>query len=513
MKDFFVSYNQEDRNWAEWIALTLTQSGYTVTIQAWDFLPGANFVIEMHRATVECSRTLAVLSPDWLAAVFTQPEWAAAFALDPTGVDRKLFPVRVRPCEPPGLLRAIIYCDLVGLAEVDARQTLINAAREAPYRPDAVAFPGVTAQTTPIASHVQLGSDAAAFPGATSTVPVDRLPTLIKCALDLLALLRTTRTTFDAQARLRDDLERRVHERLILNPRQHYEYEEFFARYYSQFNDDETRVFATIRAFTGTVLHDYNCRMLDTIDRCPDLIRYVRSVTQLKDHLLLWLAKFNGVFLSTPTMCLLYAGVEEQVPFPAQIELETWRFLEQQRETEGLLRGEPNPPSEFSEHTSTDSFWRMSLFNKWLLKQLEELEQERRAIAARVDATSAQNKKTLKAIDERLAGILREALSPWMSLDNIVKPEALLSQLRDIARGRTDQWPGDLKAATDAVEATLAHDTGNATFFWTFRDLLPVLPTLAYYARQFGLSNNLETVWQTTRERLTESVISILRTR
>ena len=29
-------------------------------IQAWDFLPGGNFVVEMQKATVECERTIAV---------------------------------------------------------------------------------------------------------------------------------------------------------------------------------------------------------------------------------------------------------------------------------------------------------------------------------------------------------------------------------------------------------------------------------------------------------------------
>src|SRR5262249_8408630 len=34
--DFFVSYAQADRGWAEWIAWQLEQDGYQVLIQAWD---------------------------------------------------------------------------------------------------------------------------------------------------------------------------------------------------------------------------------------------------------------------------------------------------------------------------------------------------------------------------------------------------------------------------------------------------------------------------------------------
>jgi hypothetical protein len=112
-KDFFVSYNRADREWAEWIAWQLEEEGYTTIIQAWDFRPGGNFVIEMQRAAEQARRTIAVLSPDYLQALYTHPEWAAAFAQDPTGEKGTLLPVRVRECELKGLLPQIVYIDLV----------------------------------------------------------------------------------------------------------------------------------------------------------------------------------------------------------------------------------------------------------------------------------------------------------------------------------------------------------------------------------------------------------------
>src|SRR5439155_20102209 len=104
MKDFFISYNKADRQWAEWIAWQLEEAGYSTVIQAWDFRPGGNFVLDMQRAAVECERTIAVLSEDYLKSLFTQPEWTAAFAQDPTSAESKLLPVRVRECELKGLL-------------------------------------------------------------------------------------------------------------------------------------------------------------------------------------------------------------------------------------------------------------------------------------------------------------------------------------------------------------------------------------------------------------------------
>jgi hypothetical protein len=67
MTDFFISYTQADRPWAEWIAWVLEEAGQTTMIQAWDFRPGGNFVVEMQRAAVGSDRTIAVLSPQQVA--------------------------------------------------------------------------------------------------------------------------------------------------------------------------------------------------------------------------------------------------------------------------------------------------------------------------------------------------------------------------------------------------------------------------------------------------------------
>jgi hypothetical protein len=160
-KDFFVSYNRADRNWAEWIAWQLEEAGYTTIIQAWDFRPGGNFVIEMQRAAEQARRTLAVLSPDYLQALYTQPEWAAAFAQDPTGEKGMLLPVRVRECELKGLLSQIVYIDLVGLGQEPAKQELIAGVKEDRAKPAiAPSFPGAVKHAT---------SERPDFPGGASS--------------------------------------------------------------------------------------------------------------------------------------------------------------------------------------------------------------------------------------------------------------------------------------------------------------------------------------------------------
>jgi len=162
-KDFFISYTGKDRHWAEWIAWQLEEAGYSVIIQAWDFRPGGNFVLDMQKAT-EAERTIAVLSPDYLQRPFPQAEWAAAFVEDPTGEANKLLPVRVVECSPKGLLAPIVYIDLVNRNETEARDELLKGVNSGRIKP-------ATAPRFPLSqpSH-RVIADQPRFPGALPAV-------------------------------------------------------------------------------------------------------------------------------------------------------------------------------------------------------------------------------------------------------------------------------------------------------------------------------------------------------
>jgi hypothetical protein len=128
-RDFFISYRSADGAWAEWIAWELEAAGYTVFVQAWDFRPGQNFVHQMQQGASACARTVAVLTPAYFESGFTRAEWYSAFAEDPTGKAGLLLPVRVRECDVDGLLGQIIYIDLMGLDETQARERLLAGDR------------------------------------------------------------------------------------------------------------------------------------------------------------------------------------------------------------------------------------------------------------------------------------------------------------------------------------------------------------------------------------------------
>ena len=170
MKDFFISYNGQDQVWAEWIAWTLEEAGYRTVIQAWDFRPGGNFVLEMQKAALGTQRTLAVLSQNYLDAEYTQPEWADALRRDPQGAQRTLLPVRIDGCRPPGLLASVIYVDLNGLAQDAARQKLLDGLAERGKPANAPVFPGAAA--TPAAS-APPGTVAPAAPPANAASAID----------------------------------------------------------------------------------------------------------------------------------------------------------------------------------------------------------------------------------------------------------------------------------------------------------------------------------------------------
>jgi hypothetical protein len=143
MKDFFLSYNKEDKSWAEWIAWILEDAGYTTVIQAWDFLPGSNFVLNMQQALENAETTIAVISKNYFESVYTQSEWATAYAIDPSGIMGKLIPVRIDDFKPKGLFAQIVYIDLTNSDDVSARKKLLAGIQKKRGKPKKIPeFPG-----------------------------------------------------------------------------------------------------------------------------------------------------------------------------------------------------------------------------------------------------------------------------------------------------------------------------------------------------------------------------------
>ncbi|EIV94524.1 NB-ARC domain-containing protein [Frankia sp. QA3] len=127
--DFFVSYTQADRAWAEWVAWELEAAGFAVVLQAWDMLAGDHWPLRVDEAVRGSAHTVAVMSGDYLTSEWATVERLAALRADPLGRGRRLLPVRVADVRDDGLSGSVVDIDLFGVSEQVARERLVSAAR------------------------------------------------------------------------------------------------------------------------------------------------------------------------------------------------------------------------------------------------------------------------------------------------------------------------------------------------------------------------------------------------
>ena len=145
-KDFFVSHAGSDRAWAEWVAWHLTEAGYRVELDVWDWAAGQDFITKISDALDRCDRVLALWSAEYFSrSRYTSREWSGTLAHVPGVEEDRLVPVRIEDVpagQVPGILRPLVHRDLFGLPEDQALRVLLEAAR-GPGRPgQAPAFPG-----------------------------------------------------------------------------------------------------------------------------------------------------------------------------------------------------------------------------------------------------------------------------------------------------------------------------------------------------------------------------------
>lgn len=126
MKDFFVSYTKTDTNYATWVAELLESNHYTVTIQAWDFRAGDNFISKINEALLECEKLVVILSQNYLKSKWCEAEWTSKLAEQIELKDRRIIPIKIEPVDLKGLLSPIVYIDIVDKSENEAKQEILN---------------------------------------------------------------------------------------------------------------------------------------------------------------------------------------------------------------------------------------------------------------------------------------------------------------------------------------------------------------------------------------------------
>jgi TIR domain-containing protein/helix-turn-helix protein len=141
--DFFVSYSAPDREWAEWIAYQLTEAGYSVELDAWDWMPGDNYIVKMQQAIARADRIIAVLSSSYFEpspVIAEEQELILQATHGESG--SKVIPVRVDSSELTGNFAEILAIDLRVDSEVEARKRLMNGLKPAAKPREAPRYPG-----------------------------------------------------------------------------------------------------------------------------------------------------------------------------------------------------------------------------------------------------------------------------------------------------------------------------------------------------------------------------------
>jgi hypothetical protein len=130
--DFFISYSPVDERWATWVAWELERAGYTTMLQAWDFVPGTNFIDFMDRGVSRSVAVIAILSSNYIRSTYGRLEWQAAMRRSPGDPGSRLITVRIEDFPLEGLLATITFVDLVPVEDPEtARILLLSRIRQA----------------------------------------------------------------------------------------------------------------------------------------------------------------------------------------------------------------------------------------------------------------------------------------------------------------------------------------------------------------------------------------------
>jgi len=192
----------------------------------------------------------------------------------------------------------------------------------------------------------------------------------------ILSNLKDTDAAFEIQTRRRNLLVQHVQARLGITER--LSYEKFFFRYYDRLDDEERFDFQQIRGVTQGTMQARNRDTLEILNATPALLDTLPALEALRKHLVIWVNKYDQVFTTTPQMCILYAGVEDGVPFPTGIEKQIAAWLNPLApapvQSEPLAPIIPTPPGQPCPNAALDRrALRTALVNHFSIEGLDEL--------------------------------------------------------------------------------------------------------------------------------------------
>ena len=127
--DVFISYSQQDAGWVlDWLLPRLKQAGLVVATAEESFRPGVPVLQEVERSVVESRKILAVLSKAYVAEGATEFEGLLVQHKDPGARLRRLIPLLLEECEPPGRIALLQSVDMTDPARHEEQLRRVIAA-------------------------------------------------------------------------------------------------------------------------------------------------------------------------------------------------------------------------------------------------------------------------------------------------------------------------------------------------------------------------------------------------
>jgi tetratricopeptide (TPR) repeat protein len=135
--DVFISYSSRDKAWVRGELLArIEQAGLKAFIDFRDFTRGAPSIKEMERGVVKCRKTLAILTPDYIATGWGEFENIMVQTLDPANRELRLIPLLKAECKKPLRIGALTHIDFTDGADLDLAWRQLLTALGAPPPPE-----------------------------------------------------------------------------------------------------------------------------------------------------------------------------------------------------------------------------------------------------------------------------------------------------------------------------------------------------------------------------------------
>lgn len=141
MEKIFISYTGADTNFATWVAEILEKNDCDVTIQAWDFRPGDNFIKKIDSGLKDCKKMIIILSNNYLKSEWCKAEWTSKIAEQIENQERVIIPIRIEPVELKGLLKPLVYIDVVDKDETTAKRLILDGINDVVNRISVDGYP------------------------------------------------------------------------------------------------------------------------------------------------------------------------------------------------------------------------------------------------------------------------------------------------------------------------------------------------------------------------------------